>query len=131
MNVKKLDAFIIAAVLILLAAFIADYLGKSSRVRELDRQLSLLNREHGERQRDIEENNRELASFSQDAVTALEGAGEIVERTGGELQRAGENLRDAKTILGGLAVQIKRLQMELDNCRAALYGIRRLSGNDD
>jgi hypothetical protein len=129
MNAKKIIIISVAIIaLIALALFIADYRGKSILVGELNRQLSSLDRESRERKRDLENNLGELGKLSQDAIASLEGAGKIIERTGSELHAAAANLRDAKGVLGNLAIQIRDLQMELDNCRADLYRIRSLAG---
>jgi chromosome segregation ATPase len=131
MNVKKIIVCSIAVVsLVALALFIADGRRKSILIGELDRRLSSLDREHRERQRSLEENLGGIGSLSENAIAALEGAGAIVARTGNELQSAEGNLRDAKTILKNLAVQVRDLQMELDDCRADLRRIRVLAGLD-
>jgi hypothetical protein len=128
-NEKKIGFFIIVVIILAtLAMFITDHRGKSLIIRELNRRLSSLDREHGERQRSIEANLGELGKLSQNAIASLDGAGAIVARTGSQLQGAAGNLRDAKKILTELAIQIEGLQMELDRCRADLYRIRNLAG---
>jgi chromosome segregation ATPase len=130
-SVKKIIAAgVIVIALIAAAAFFADHRRKSIDTGELDRQLALLDREHGERQRNLEGNLGELRILTENTITALEGAGAIVERTGDELQSAAANLRNAKSVLGNLAVQIHDLESELTNCRAGLYRIRGLLGMD-
>jgi DNA repair exonuclease SbcCD ATPase subunit len=130
MNVKEyfINNIIIVIAIITAYAIFADHRRESVGAGELTRQLDSLDREHRERQRNLETRLRELANLSENAISSLDGAGEIVERTGRELQSAAENLRDAKKILGNLAVQIKDLQSDLDDCRADLRRIRSLSG---
>jgi hypothetical protein len=124
-----INSVIIIAV-IAASAFFADNRRKSVDAREFDRQLDLLDREHGARQRSLEANLGELGSLTESAIATLDGTRDIIKRTGSELHAAAANLRDAKKILGNLAIQIQNLQMELDNCRADLYRIRRLAGVD-
>jgi chromosome segregation ATPase len=131
MNVKKIiTGGIIAVALAAAAVFISDYRGKSILIGELNRQLSSFDREHGERQRSLEANLEDIGGVTEDAIAALEGAGAVVERTGRELQSATADLRSAKAILGNIAIQIRDLQSELDNCRAGLYRIRGMAGVD-
>jgi chromosome segregation ATPase len=128
-NAKKFFVVSVAIIVFVAAVcFFTDNRRKSIDAGELARQLDLLDRERGARQRELEENLVALASLSDSAIAALDEAGKIVERTGSSLQTATTNLRDAKRILGGLASQIKDLQVELYNCRADLRRIRSLAG---
>jgi peptidoglycan hydrolase CwlO-like protein len=120
--------FVFGMFLVIVFNFGTDYIRESDRIREFDRQLSSLNREHGERQRNLEANLGDIGNITENAIASLEGAGSIVERTGNELQSAATNLRDAKNVLKNLAIQIQDLQSELDSCRADLYRIRVLAG---
>jgi chromosome segregation ATPase len=129
MNVKKIIVCSVTAIVLTgTAAFLTDHRRKSLDAGELDRQIAILNREHRERQRELESNLGELGSIAENAIASLEGAGDIVERTGRELQSATADLRSAKRILENIAVQIRDLQNDLDNCRSDLHRIRGLAG---
>jgi chromosome segregation ATPase len=119
---------VVIIALVAAAAFFADHRRKSIDARELDRQLALLDREHRARQRNLESNLGELGKLSQSAIASLDGTRDIIERTGTELHATAADLRSAKKILASLAIQIKDLQMELDNCRSDLSRIRILAG---
>jgi hypothetical protein len=97
---------------------------------ELDRQRLELDREYAEREQRIAGNLAELGSIAEDAIAAVERAGEITQRTDRELYAAATNLREAKSVFGVLAIQIQNLESELDSCRASLFRIRRLAGLD-
>jgi hypothetical protein len=125
---KKVIQWVIVAVVVAGVAFLADYRRQLVDAREFDRRVAVLNREHDERQRDVEANLGKLEGVVADAVQSVDRAGEIVERTGGELQSAAAGLRSAKEVLGDLAVQFKDLQSELDRCRADLHRLGGLVG---
>jgi hypothetical protein len=130
MNVKKkiiIIAFIVFYI-IYAVVVISDHRRKPADAGEPARQIDSLDREYRERERSLEANLGELAGLSEDAIAALDGAGAVVERTGIELRAAAGNLREAKRILGDLAIQMQNLQSELDNCRTSLYRIRSLAG---
>jgi chromosome segregation ATPase len=129
MDGKKIIIGSIAGIVLVAGtAFITDYRRKSIDAGELDRQLAILDNEHRERQRSLEENLGELGELSENAIAALEGAGAIVERTGSELRSAASDLRSARSVLADLAKQIEDLQSEFDDCRSNLYRIRSLAG---
>jgi chromosome segregation ATPase len=131
LNVKKITKWVVFVGVVAGVAFFADHRRKSVDAREFDRQLSVLNREHDERQRSIEANLGELGSVAENAIQSVNRAGEIVERTGVELRSATNDLRSAKAVLNNLAAQFKDLQGELDNCRADLHRIGGMVGVDD
>jgi hypothetical protein len=114
------------------AALAASLLGgKPGNLDGLDRQVAGDGERYGERQRILEGGLGELRSIAEDAIASVEAARGAVERTGSGLSEVARDLRKAREILGYVTVQVKDLEMELDNCRAGLYRIRDLARGVD
>jgi succinate dehydrogenase/fumarate reductase flavoprotein subunit len=96
----------------------------SGEIALLNQRYDTLNRDYTERQRIVEEQQRSLGQRVDECLGYVENAGAIIERTGANASRAVSNLREASDLIRAGIEERKNLEIELDNLRSGLYGIR-------
>jgi len=103
--------------------------GSAGEIAELNRRYDQLSREHAERQRVIEEQQRGVRDGVTECLGYVATARAIIERTGGNAGRAVGNLREAAELVKQGIEERKALEVELDNLRARLRGLGDLAGD--
>jgi peptidoglycan hydrolase CwlO-like protein len=109
------------------AVGICTHLRELGAAREFDERTAILQREYDERQRSLEETNRELAERVENYGTTIEDARRIIESTAGELSKSETIIGEAGSVIKAIHSQIQNLE-DLLNRRYPPGGGSRATG---